>query len=212
MRLRWKIAQAAEIRWWQSYLRKQDPVEYLRWKETYWRDFLAKCAIEMPAANANCLDAGCGPAGIFTILKTQVVDAIDPLLEQYEAKLTAFRQADYPWVHFHPYPIEQFESPGNYDVIFSLNAINHVSDWTASIKKLMEWTKAGGTLVLSTDVHRFSLLKPIFRALPGDILHPHQHSLAEYIAEIEKYRPKSIRKIRIKREAIFDYWAFVIVR
>jgi 2-polyprenyl-3-methyl-5-hydroxy-6-metoxy-1,4-benzoquinol methylase len=212
MRLRWKIAQAAEIRWWQNYLRKKEPMEYLHWKEAYWRDFLTKCGVEMPVPNAKCMDAGCGPAGIFTILKAQVVDAIDPLLEQYETKLAAFQQTDYPWVHFHASPIEQFESAGNYDVIFSLNAINHVSDWAGSIKKLMEWTKPGGSLLLSTDVHRFSLLKPIFRALPGDILHPHQHSLAEYIAEIEKYSPKSIRKIRIKREAIFDYWALVIER
>ena len=32
MNLRWKIAQAAEIRWWQNYLGNRSEKEYLAWE------------------------------------------------------------------------------------------------------------------------------------------------------------------------------------
>jgi hypothetical protein len=63
---------------------------------------------------------------------------------------------------------------------------------------------------LSSDVHRYRLLKPIFRLLPGDILHPQQHSLKDYQKIIHLYKPESYREILIKRSAIFDYYTFVI--
>lgn len=209
MRLRWKIAQAAEIRWWQQYLRGKSPKEYLQWKRDYWQKFLQKCEMQ-PTPNAHCLDAGCGPAGIFIALEEQQLDALDPLLDQYEQKLSAFKQEEYPWVKFHNSPMETFEPAQQYDYIFCLNAINHVSNWSASIAKLFEWIKPGGTILLSTDVHRYPLLKPIFRTLPGDILHPHQHNLKEYINELEKYKPKSIKSFLIKKERIFNYYALTI--
>jgi 2-polyprenyl-6-hydroxyphenyl methylase/3-demethylubiquinone-9 3-methyltransferase len=209
MQIRWKIAQAAELRWWQGYLRKKEPKAYLQWKKNYWKDFLQKCEIEV-ANDLACLDAGCGPAGIFTILDKQQVDAIDPLLLSYEEKLSVFKQADYPWVRFLPFPIEALEAEKRYDFIFCLNAINHVSDWAGSIDKLMRALKPNGTLLLSTDVHRHNWLKPIFRLLPGDILHPQQHSLKEYLQILETYKPQSIRTILIKREGIFDYYAFAL--
>ncbi len=209
MHLRWKIAQAAEIRWWQRYLRGKSPEEYLQWKEEYWESFLQKCAVA-PASNARCLDAGCGPAGIFITLRDQQVDAIDPLLHQYEQKLAAFERSSYPWVNFQQSSIETFEPTHSYDYIFCLNAINHVADWSASIARLFQWTKSGGTIVLSTDVHRHAWLKPIFRTLPGDILHPHQHRLQDYLQEIDKYQPKSLKSILIKKELIFDYYALII--
>lgn len=209
MRLRWKIAQAAEIRWWQQYLRGKKPEDYLQWKQSYWHNFLKECAVQLDP-NTHCLDAGCGPAGIFIALENQQLDALDPLLDQYEQRLAAFRKEDYPWVKFHNSPMEAFEPAQQYDYIFCLNAINHVSDWSASIAKLFEWIKPGGTILLSTDVHRYPWLKPIFRALPGDILHPHQHNLKEYIKELEKYKPKSIKSILIKKEPIFNYYALSI--
>jgi 2-polyprenyl-3-methyl-5-hydroxy-6-metoxy-1,4-benzoquinol methylase len=209
MRLRWKIAQAAEIRWWQRYLRGKSPEAYLQWKINYWNQFLEKCDLS-PEEHSLCLDAGCGPAGIFIALDQQKVDAIDPLLDQYQQKLEAFDPTQYPWVNFHHIAMENYTPAHQYDYIFCLNAINHVSDWSASIAKLFDWIKPGGSILLSTDVHRHPWLKPIFRALPGDILHPHQHNLKEYIKEIEKYHPESIKPILIKKEPIFDYYALII--
>jgi 2-polyprenyl-6-hydroxyphenyl methylase/3-demethylubiquinone-9 3-methyltransferase len=209
MRFRWKIAQAAELKWWENYLQNKEPKAYLEWKSTYWGDFLKKCNVVIPDG-LNCLDAGCGPAGIFIILDKQKTDALDPLLEQYETKLSIFKKVHYPTVNFISSTIESLDSNTPYDLIFCLNAINHVSDWKKSIGNLMAHLKPGGKMILSTDIHRYTFLKPIFRLLPGDILHPQQHSLQDYMAVLNGYEPESLEKVLIKREAIFDYYAFII--
>ena len=79
-----------------------------------------------------------------------------------------------------------------------------------SISKLSELLKAEGALLLSTDVHRHKFLKTIFRLLPGDILHPQQHSLIDYRKMIAEKNLEIDREILIKRTAIFDYYAFVL--
>ena len=37
---RWRLAQAAEIRWWRRYLRRRDKAKYLEAKRRYWRRVL----------------------------------------------------------------------------------------------------------------------------------------------------------------------------
>ena len=45
MTLRWKIAQAAEIRWWQRYLKNKPTADYAAWKRQYWRDLLTEIGL-----------------------------------------------------------------------------------------------------------------------------------------------------------------------
>ena len=206
--IRWKIAQAAELKWWQNYLKNKDAKTYLEWKKSYWIEFLRKCAIGLPK-NASCLDAGCGPAGIFIILGNNTVDACDPLIDKYEG-LDVFDKTAYANVNFLKSSIENFNVEKQYDYIFCLNAINHVADLGKSIAKLYEVLQPKGTLLLSTDVHRYKFLKTIFRFLPGDILHPQQHSLKDYRKIIAEKNLEIDREILIKRTAIFDYYAFVL--
>jgi 2-polyprenyl-6-hydroxyphenyl methylase/3-demethylubiquinone-9 3-methyltransferase len=94
MKLRWQIAQAAEIRWWKSYLKKKDTTAYRTWKTAYWKQLLSELH-EQPSPDTRCLDAGCGPAGIFLALEQQRVYAIDPLLDQYQ-QLPHFQPARSP--------------------------------------------------------------------------------------------------------------------
>jgi 2-polyprenyl-6-hydroxyphenyl methylase/3-demethylubiquinone-9 3-methyltransferase len=206
--IRWKIAQAAELKWWQNYLKNKDTKSYLEWKKSYWIKFLQKCAI-CPPQNTDCLDAGCGPAGIFIILENNTVDACDPLIDKYEG-LDVFDKTSYANVNFFKSSIENFKFEKQYDNIFCLNAINHVADLKNSISKLSELLKESGTLLLSTDVHRHEFLKAIFRLLPGDILHPQQHSLKDYRKMIAEKNLEITAEILIKRTTIFDYYAFVI--
>ena len=108
MQLRWQIAQFFEMRWWRRYLSGKEKDAYLDWKKNYWRALLDRLDLSIPNG-ATVLDAGCGPAGIFTVLPTNKVDALDPLLDQYERHLPHFRKSDYPQVHFICAPLEQFE-------------------------------------------------------------------------------------------------------
>lgn len=208
MNLRWKLAQAAEALWWRFYLRKKLPEDYLRQKAAYWRRVLQAARYE-PAPGARVLDAGCGPAGIFIILEGLEVDAVDPLLEVYRAKLPHFNPSRFPHVYFFAEPIEYFQPSGRYDAVFCLNAINHVAELGRSLDALAGALQPGGRLILSVDAHRFVFLKKLFQWLPGDVLHPHQYSVEEYRHMLEERGIKVERTVRLKEGFIFDYFLMV---
>ena len=42
-KLRWKIAQWAERKWWQIYLKNKKTSDYATWKIDYWTNFLEQC-------------------------------------------------------------------------------------------------------------------------------------------------------------------------
>ncbi|MCB0572921.1 MAG: methyltransferase domain-containing protein [Phaeodactylibacter sp.] len=208
MNLRWKVAQAAEIRWWKAYLARKEPLHYLRRKAAYWFRVLETTGMS-PLPDGPILDAGCGPAGIFIILEGHAVDALDPLLPQYEAALPHFRPGDYPYARFLPVPLEDFLPGPVYETVFCLNAINHVSHLGRSMEALARCLRPGGRLVLSIDAHNHHLLKKLFQALPGDILHPHQHSLDDYRRMLENRGLQIERTVRMKKGFIFDYHLLV---
>jgi 2-polyprenyl-3-methyl-5-hydroxy-6-metoxy-1,4-benzoquinol methylase len=214
MTFRWKLAQAAEIRWWQGYLKNKPTTDYAVWKTKYWQDLLKEIGLDAKITEGSrILDAGCGPAGIFMIFKNQKLDALDPLLDEYEAKLPHFRRENYPNVQFFSQPLESFSDKKSvYDTVFCLNAINHVADLQRAFDVLVDATKSGGTLVVSIDAHNYSFLKTIFQALPGDILHPHQFDLAEYSNMLTSRGCRIERTLLKKSEFIFNYYVLVATK
>jgi 2-polyprenyl-6-hydroxyphenyl methylase/3-demethylubiquinone-9 3-methyltransferase len=210
MTLRWKLAQALEIRWWQHYLRNKSTTDYSDWKSRYWQALLEEIGIsDLEKNTARILDAGCGPAGIFMIFKHQKVVALDPLLKDYEAKLPHFKPANYPNVQFQAQALEDYTPEKDFDYVFCLNAINHVSDLDKCLDKLAEAVHTEGYLILSIDAHNHRFLKTLFRLLPGDVLHPHQFDLKAYQDMLET-RGFVIEKTLLKKQAfIFNYYVLV---
>lgn len=202
--MKWQIAQYFEIRWWQRYLQKQEVEDYLSRKKAYWKKVLSVCPFVLEPS-ARILDAGCGPAGIFTILQDYQVDAIDPLISQYEKTLPHFSRKNYPNTHFQQTTLEAFDPPTAYDLVFCLNAINHVKDIHLAIKKLGEATASDKWLALSVDAHKWHLAKYLFRVIPADLLHPHQYDLKEYEKMLEATGFKIVQTEKLKNGYIFDY-------
>ena len=212
MMWRWKIAQAAEIRWWQLYLKDKDPKAYLAWKGQYWTNLLANIGLEHIPENAKCLDAGSSLAGIFMVLKSQEVLAIDPLMEAYQKELPNFFQPQwYTHTLFEKGMLEHIKCQDQFDYVFCLNVINHVKDIKAALDKLWGSLKAGGTLVLSIDAHNYEIFKHIFRWIPADVLHPYQYNLKEYMAMLQAYAPEQkITVTTYKKEFFFNYYILQI--
>ncbi|MEM6963568.1 MAG: methyltransferase domain-containing protein [Bacteroidota bacterium] len=208
MNLRWKIAQAAEIRWWQSYLKKRPKTDYLVWKKNYWQKLLVRLDLSF-SAGEKIIDVGCGPAGIFMNLEKYQTDALDPLLDKYEKKLAHFSKINYPTVRFFSQPLEHFSPKEKYNKVFCLNAINHVSDLEVCLDNLVDLTKGGGTLIVSIDAHNHSFFKKIFRLLPGDILHPHQYDLAEYQKMLTDRDCKIEQTVLYDKAFFFNYFILV---
>lgn len=207
--MRWQWAQWFEKRWWKNYLKNKPVAEYLDWKANYWHSFLIQIEIDLPQGK-KVLDAGCGPAGIFTVLHGNEITAMDPLLDSYENELRHFSKSNYPNVNFQKRGLETIDWKAEFDYVFCLNVINHVEDIQKSVSLLADALKPGSTMVLSIDAHNFKFPKYLFRALPLDILHPHQYDLNEYISMAENAGLSCKKSVLIKSAFLFDYYALVL--
>lgn len=206
--LRWKIAQRFELLWWKRYLRGRSEEEYLEWKKKYWQDFLLPFQERLSISKDHkILDAGCGPAGIFIELSDKAqVEALDPLLNHYQQSLPHFNYAKYPNVNFHNLALEDFNPGHPFDIIFCINALNHVSDINKSLIQLNKFLKKGGILVFTSDAHNHQWIKRVFRTFQGDILHPHQYDRKEY-TELLSQQGFEVKDTKlIKKERIFSYY------
>jgi 2-polyprenyl-3-methyl-5-hydroxy-6-metoxy-1,4-benzoquinol methylase len=207
LKIRWRIAQAFELLWWQRYLHTKDEKSYLIWKKNYWINFLNEikdfCQTD---ENSKILDLGCGPAGIYLVFDKNEIDAVDPLINLYEEKIPHFKKANFPQVHFFCDSIENFTSSKNYATIFCINAINHVSDIEQAVKNLSTLADANTKIIVSIDSHKYTLLQKIFSWIPGDILHPHQYTLEGYKNLFQKHGFEIHFEKKLKSEMIFDYW------
>lgn len=210
-KLRWKIAQWAERRWWRRYLKNKSVEDYLAWKKKYWQGFLEKINIdENEVRSSNSIDLGCGPAGIFILFDN--CTAVDPLLDIYDKDLAHFSKTDYPTNTFITSSIEDLLPSEIYDTIFCINAINHVNDMEKGIAKLSECAHKNSKLIISIDAHNHNFLKKIFQLFPGDILHPHQYNLEEYRNKIEEQGWTITNSVCMDNAFIFNYYVLTAVR
>ncbi|TVR78555.1 MAG: methyltransferase domain-containing protein [Chitinophagaceae bacterium] len=208
---KWGIAQFFEQLWWRIYLKNKNPEAYILWKKKYWETFLKQIPeIAFPkTANSRILDAGCGPAGIFLILQNQNFIAIDPLFNYYKEKFPAYNSYYKPEDSFINSKIESFSSTDKFDLIFCLNAINHVEDIDKALTRLAELSNEKATLVISTDVHNYTFFKKIFRFFSFDVLHPYQGDSNYYEEKLKKAGFSIQRDFVKKREFFFTYIVFV---
>ncbi len=210
-KLRWKIAQWAERIWWRRYLKNKSVEDYLAWKKEYWKKFLRQINVsEKEVSGQKTIDLGCGPAGIF-ILFDQAT-AVDPLLDKYDQDLSHFSKTDYPYNRFITSSVENFVPQEKYDTIFCINAINHVSDLEKGIGRLSDCAHENSQLIISIDAHNHNFLKKIFQWLPGDILHPHQYNLNEYLDKIKTQGWDIIKTVEMDQAFIFNYYVIVAKR
>lgn len=215
--IKWKVAQWFELRWWKNYLRGKDKATYLQWKKTYWLNMLEQIAdvVKLYTSHTIC-DLGCGPAGIFIALPDNKITAVDPLLDEYEKHLPFFNKSEYPNVEFINSAIETCQVlktwqvlPQKFDIVFCLNAINHVYDIETGFAKLRELCATNGQVIVSIDAHNYSFFKYLFRAIPGDVLHPHQYNLGEYKTMLEKQGLVIQKTVLLKQEFLFSHYLLV---
>lgn len=207
MTWRWRLAQFFELWWWKNYLRNKKVVDYTAWKKAYWKNLLEPhLSLLHISPNTTIADFGCGPAGVFLFFKKQKITAIDPLLYQYEKSIPHFAKESHPNVTFVESTIEDYRAKEKYDVVFCMNAINHVHNIEKSYDVLCRQLNPNGYLVMSIDAHNFSFFKLLFRWIPGDILHPHQYDLKEYKQFLVKRKLTVLKTELTKKEFFFNHY------
>ena len=210
MSLRWKIAQWFELRWWRRYLSGKDKLQYYTWKKQYWNGLLEQIGDVLQTKDAVTIaDLGCGPAGIFIAFEDKKVTAVDPLLDTYTQTLPFFDKNDFTYTTFINQKLEDFQPSEKFDVVFCMNAINHVADIDMAYDRLVNATKREGYVVVSIDAHNYSFFKKLFRLIPGDILHPHQYDLEEYCDFMTTRGCVILKKQLVKREFFFSHYVVV---
>lgn len=206
-KMKWEVAQKLERIWWKRYLKNKNVTTYLQWKRSYWQSFIED---HIPHIGSSCLDLGCGPAGIFTVIGDNKVTAVDPLIEEYEYSLKHFSREMYPDIRFITSKMESFSDSKTYDTIFCLNAINHVDDLYASIENIAAYMHDDSSAYVSTDAHRFGFFQQIFKWIPADALHPHQYTSDQYKYIFNQCGLEVIQEKCVKRGRIFDYVLFTL--
>jgi len=208
--LRWRIAQYFEVRWWKNYLGPKDWDVYLNWKKGYWQGILTTIQpLVSISAQTTLADIGCGPAGVFIAFPKHKILALDPLLEQYETNIPAFKRASFPNVEFLAQPFETYKPENQQDVVFCMNAINHFQDIKGSFNRLQAMVAPHGYLVVTIDGHRFSFFRWLFSRVPLDILHPHQYYLAEYERMVSQTDFDLVLTHLQKKEPLFNHYLLV---
>ncbi len=210
MNKRWKIAQYFELKWWKRYLNEKDIQEYLANKKKYWQRLYDLVSKEVQIGpGKSILELGCGPSGLYLLFDKNNITAVDPLLDEYEKHLNIFSKAAYPNTKFITTTIEEYKNNEEFDVVFCMNAINHVSDIELAYAKLAACAKKGGKIIVSIDAHNYAFCKFLFRLLPGDILHPHQYDLGEYEIFLQKNQCKILQTELVKKEFFFSHYMMV---
>ncbi len=210
--IRWKIAQWFELKWWKNYLTSKSKPEYIAWKTNYWLSLIDSIGQSQRVSKAKTIaDFGCGPFGLALANNNwqKRLVAIDPLLSKYESQISFFSKADYPATSFITKAIEEFGVNEKFDVVFCMNAINHVHDIEKAYDVVCGSCAETGRIIISIDAHNFAFFKHLFRLLPGDILHPYQFDLKEYKAFMEVRGFKIIKEHCSKREFFFDHYVLV---
>ena len=207
---RWKIAQFAERWWWKSYLSKKDPAEYRQWKQTYWLNVLQKIGCKKEDFQGRIADIGCGPNGMFQLFeKSHKITLIDPLLDDY-ILFDTFNEPSKSQLF--SMQIEDFESKIDHEFVFCFNAINHMRDMPRALQKMMNILSENGMLILSCDVHNWSLFYEIFRIIPGDVLHPHQIIKKEMTRLLTRHG-LTIKECRLlNKKLIFSEYVWVCTK
>ena len=115
----------------------------------------------------------------------------------------------YTNVSFENAGLEDFKTVEKFDVLFCMNAINHVHDIDSSFDNLISFAKPNAHLVITIDAHTHTIFKKIFKLIPGDILHPHQYDLNEYQNMLIQRGCKIIGTELLKHEFFFDHYMLI---
>lgn len=105
-------------------------------------------------AGAAVLEVGCGAGVLLTRLADEFrtlsftgVEPIGPGFAQFAESLAAIENS-YDNVTIMRQRIEDMQSPGTFDLIFSVNVFEHLDDWRRGIDICLSMLKPGGALVI----------------------------------------------------------------
>ena len=163
----------------------EDIMEFLRLRRHTWASLvgLLKGDIAFDSSK-RVLDIGCGPTSIFLALSGGKKYVVDPTLERLFQLHPFVREVEeYRDVNFVSRPIEETIFDQQFDLIFTINALDHVGALKPVVDKIDELLAPGGILVIIVDCYADRTVRNIMSFFDVDLPHPH-HFIAEDITRI----------------------------
>ena len=138
----------AELEYWQAR-RKAEGCLANHW---YQRAFTEPFGLKEEFFEAKCvLDIGCGPRGSLEWAHNAAVRVgLDPLADLYRELGTDRHKMSYLSAPCERIPAED----ASFDIVTSLNSLDHVDDIDACIKEIKRVVRVGGIILLMTDLHQ----------------------------------------------------------
>lgn len=169
---RWRTAHEAEL----ATLEDQESVtRHLYMRKSSWANLIIslKGFIDF-CSSTRVLDIGGGSTSVFLGLRQGKKYVVDPNLDHFFQRYPFARELpEYKDVNFISLPIEEAVFDKAFDVIFSINALDHMANLRAVVSKLDELLAPSGTLVLVVDCYADQLVARIIRFFDVDPPHPH---------------------------------------
>ena len=145
-----------EIAYWQSRLSNEGQLSNNHYLHSYTSAFDLKPSFY---AGKRILDIGCGPRGSleWAHMAAERV-GLDPLVPQYLKMGAQHHKMTYVAASSDAIPFPA----GHFDVVCSLNSLDHVADLEKTVKEIKRVVRSGGLFLLITEVnHPATATEPI---------------------------------------------------
>src|SRR5262245_11512757 len=122
--IRWRQAQAAELRWWEDW--QQLPFYRNHSFPKYWKTVLTDLIGDLDVAAGVVVEVGCGPHGAvrYVLEKARLKVGVDPLIREFQDRPKPERQTVYAAGVGESIPLKDNSA----DLVLCINVLDHVID------------------------------------------------------------------------------------
>ena len=169
---RWLEAQEREKKGIEN---PEDIREWLRVRRITWANLYKLLRDEVSFQDLNhVLEIGGGPTSIFLALKEGERYAVDPMYERLFDLHPFMRDVEeYQNVKFIGRSIEKADLAVKFDLIVSINMLDHIGDLPPVIQKMDELLLPSGMLIIVVDCYADKTVRNIIKFFDADVPHIH---------------------------------------
>jgi SAM-dependent methyltransferase len=186
-RRRWLEAQKREL---ESIKSAEDIKEWLRVRRITWTNLCNLLKSEVPFENlGRVLEIGGGPTSIFLAVREGERYAVDPMYKSLFELHPFLREIEeYRDVHFVASSIEEAAFDGKFDLIVSINMLDHIGSLTPVTQEVDELLASRGLLIAIVDCYADPVVRNIIRFFDADMPHIHHMLDNDIIQLFSKYK------------------------
>ncbi len=184
---RWTIAQEHERKGIES---GDDINEWLRVRRHTWANLTDSLKDDLLIDNSTkTLEIGGGPTSIFLGLREGSKYVVDPNLDRLFKLHPFIREIEeYKDVNFISSPIEDADINQQFDVIFIINALDHLSKLGPLVDQIDGLLAPSGMLIIVVDCYADEVVRDTIQLFDVDLPHPHHFVAQDIIQMFSKYK------------------------